>query len=149
MAGGGGAGGCTAEHEDSEGQANAIGGAAALPPRTHTPWRHPPPSCGRLLPQIVLENYAFPGGMMIGTDSHTPNAGGLGMCAVGVGGADAVDVMAGLPWELKAPKVRVFLVHGGGGGAEGRRQQAELSQAVMRDLSLVSLSDSSACWCIT
>ena len=57
--------------------------------------------------QIVLENYAFPGGMMIGTDSHTPNAGGLGMCAVGVGGADAVDVMAGLPWELKAPKVRV------------------------------------------
>ncbi len=57
--------------------------------------------------QIVLENYAFPGGMMIGTDSHTPNAGGLGMCAVGVGGADAVDVMAGLPWELKAPKVRM------------------------------------------
>ena len=56
--------------------------------------------------QIVLENYAFPGGMMIGTDSHTVNAGGLGMCAVGVGGADAVDVMAGLPWELKAPKVR-------------------------------------------
>jgi len=52
----------------------------------------------------VLENYAFPGGMMIGTDSHTVNAGGLGMCAVGVGGADAVDVMAGLPWELKAPK---------------------------------------------
>ena len=65
--------------------------------------------CGLLdavfLVQIVLENYAFPGGMMIGTDSHTPNAGGLGMCAVGVGGADAVDVMAGLPWELKAPKV--------------------------------------------
>ena len=58
-----------------------------------------------MLLQIVLENYAFPGGMMIGTDSHTPNAGGLGMCAVGVGGADAVDVMAGLPWELKAPKV--------------------------------------------
>jgi hypothetical protein len=56
--------------------------------------------------QIVLENYALPGLMMIGTDSHTPNAGGLGMCAVGVGGADAVDVMAGLPWELKAPKVR-------------------------------------------
>lgn len=55
--------------------------------------------------QIVLENYALPGLMMIGTDSHTPNAGGLGMCAVGVGGADAVDVMAGLPWELKAPKV--------------------------------------------
>lgn len=58
--------------------------------------------------QIVLENYAFPGGMMIGTDSHTPNAGGLGMCAVGVGGADAVDVMAGLPWELKAPKAMLM-----------------------------------------
>lgn len=58
-----------------------------------------------IIHQIILENYAFPGGMMIGTDSHTPNAGGLGMCAVGVGGADAVDVMAGLPWELKAPKV--------------------------------------------
>jgi aconitate hydratase len=53
----------------------------------------------------VLENYAFPGGMMIGTDSHTPNAGGLGMIAIGVGGADAVDVMAGLPWELKMPKL--------------------------------------------
>lgn len=53
----------------------------------------------------VLENYAFPGGLMIGTDSHTPNAGGLGMVAVGVGGADAVDVMANLPWELKAPKM--------------------------------------------
>ena len=58
-----------------------------------------------IIHQIVLENYAFPGGLMIGTDSHTPNAGGLGMCAIGVGGADAVDVMAGLPWELKAPKV--------------------------------------------
>ncbi len=53
----------------------------------------------------MLENYAFPGGMMIGTDSHTPNAGGLGMIAVGVGGADAVDVMAGMPWELKFPKI--------------------------------------------
>lgn len=58
-----------------------------------------------IIHQIVLENYAFPGGLMIGTDSHTPNAGGLGMCAIGVGGADAVDVMANLPWELKAPKV--------------------------------------------
>lgn len=58
-----------------------------------------------IIHQIVLENYAFPGGLMIGTDSHTPNAGGLGMCAVGVGGADAVDVMAGLAWEVKAPKV--------------------------------------------
>ena len=51
-----------------------------------------------------MENYAFPGGLMIGTDSHTPNAGGLGMIAVGVGGADAVDVIANLPWELKCPK---------------------------------------------
>jgi aconitate hydratase len=58
-----------------------------------------------IIHQVVLENYAFPGGMMIGTDSHTPNAGGLGMVAVGVGGADAVDVMAGLPWELKMPKL--------------------------------------------
>ena len=58
-----------------------------------------------LLPQIVLENYAFPGLLMIGTDSHTPNGGGLGACAVGVGGADAVDVMADLAWELKAPRV--------------------------------------------
>jgi len=58
-----------------------------------------------IIHQTVLENYAFPGGMMIGTDSHTPNAGGLGMLAIGVGGADAVDVMAGMPWELKMPKV--------------------------------------------
>ena len=64
-------------------------------------WR---PGSG-IIHQIVLENYAFPGGLMIGTDSHTPNAGGLGMCAVGVGGADAVDVMANLPWEVKAPKI--------------------------------------------
>lgn len=58
-----------------------------------------------IIHQIVLENYAFPGGMMIGTDSHTVNAGGLGMLAIGVGGADACDVMAGLPWELKMPKL--------------------------------------------
>ncbi|KAF2201317.1 aconitate hydratase [Delitschia confertaspora ATCC 74209] len=64
-------------------------------------WR---PGSG-IIHQIILENYAFPGGLMIGTDSHTPNAGGLGMAAIGVGGADAVDVMANLPWELKAPKV--------------------------------------------
>lgn len=64
-------------------------------------WR---PGSG-IIHQIVLENYAFPGGLMIGTDSHTPNAGGLGMIAIGVGGADAVDVMAGIPWELKCPKV--------------------------------------------
>ena len=58
-----------------------------------------------IIHQVVLENYAFPGGMMIGTDSHTPNAGGLGMIAIGVGGADAVDVMAGMSWELKWPKL--------------------------------------------
>src|SRR3954469_4976621 len=58
-----------------------------------------------IIHQVVLENYAFPGGMMIGTDSHTVNAGGLGMIAIGVGGADACDVMAGLPWELKWPKL--------------------------------------------
>jgi aconitate hydratase len=63
-------------------------------------WR---PGAG-IIHQVVLENYAFPGGMMIGTDSHTPNAGGLGMLAIGVGGADAVDVMSGMPWELKFPK---------------------------------------------
>ncbi len=64
-------------------------------------WR---PGAG-IIHQVVLENYAFPGGMMIGTDSHTPNAGGLGMVAVGVGGADAADVMSGMPWELKIPRV--------------------------------------------
>jgi aconitate hydratase len=64
-------------------------------------WR---PGSG-IIHQVVLENYAFPGGMMIGTDSHTPNAGGLGMIAIGVGGADAVDVMAGMPWELRFPRV--------------------------------------------
>lgn len=64
-------------------------------------WR---PGAG-IIHQVVLENYAFPGGMMIGTDSHTPNAGGLGMIAIGVGGADASDVMAGLAWELKWPKL--------------------------------------------
>ncbi|MDZ4747703.1 MAG: aconitate hydratase [Saprospiraceae bacterium] len=58
-----------------------------------------------IIHQTVLENYAFPGAMMIGTDSHTPNAGGLGMLAIGVGGADAVDVMVGMPWELKMPKL--------------------------------------------
>ncbi len=58
-----------------------------------------------IIHQIVLENYAFPGGMMIGTDSHTPNAGGLGMIAIGVGGADAVDVMSGMGWELKLPRI--------------------------------------------
>lgn len=66
-----------------------------------------------IIHQVVLENYAFPGGMMVGTDSHTPNAGGLGMIAVGVGGGDAVDVMAGLPWEVKYPeKIGVHLKGG-------------------------------------
>src|SRR3954464_2941159 len=64
-------------------------------------WR---PGAG-IIHQVVLENYGFPGGMMIGTDSHTVNAGGIGMLAIGVGGADAVDVMAGMPWELKWPKL--------------------------------------------
>ncbi|KAG4300568.1 hypothetical protein PCK1_003172 [Pneumocystis canis] len=64
-------------------------------------WR---PGSG-IIHQIILENYAFPGGLMIGTDSHTPNAGGLGMAAIGVGGADAVDVMIDIPWELKCPKI--------------------------------------------
>ncbi len=58
-----------------------------------------------IIHQVILENYAFPGGMMVGTDSHTPNAGGLGMVAIGVGGADAVDVMTGMEWELKMPKL--------------------------------------------
>ena len=58
-----------------------------------------------IIHQVVLENYAFPGGMMIGTDSHTPNAGGLGMIAIGVGGADAVDVMAGWPYNTRVPKL--------------------------------------------
>ncbi|MCX8064104.1 MAG: aconitate hydratase [Candidatus Hydrogenedentes bacterium] len=58
-----------------------------------------------IIHQVILENYAFPGGMLIGTDSHTPNSGGLGMLGIGVGGADAVDVMVGLPWELKFPKI--------------------------------------------
>jgi len=65
-----------------------------------------------IIHQVVLENYAFPGGMMIGTDSHTPNAGGLGMVAIGVGGADAVDVMAGQPWELRMPELIGFHLTG-------------------------------------
>lgn len=59
--------------------------------------------------QIILENYAYPGVMLIGTDSHTPNGGGLGGICIGVGGADAVDVMAGIPWELKCPNVKFWL----------------------------------------
>lgn len=64
-------------------------------------WR---PGSG-IIHQICLENYAYPGMLMVGTDSHTPNGGGLGGICIGVGGADAVDVMAGLPWEIKCPKV--------------------------------------------
>jgi aconitate hydratase len=75
-------------------------------------WR---PGSG-IIHQVVLENYAFPGGMMIGTDSHTPNAGGLGMIACGVGGADAVDVMAGLPWEVKNPELVGVVLKGRMGG---------------------------------
>lgn len=60
--------------------------------------------CILCIKQIILENYAYPGVMLIGTDSHTPNGGGLGAICIGVGGADAVDVMAGIPWELKCPK---------------------------------------------
>ena len=63
-----------------------------------------------IIHQVVLENYAFPGGLMIGTDSHTPNAGGLGMIAIGVGGLDAAEVMSGMPWELLYPKrIGVYL----------------------------------------
>ncbi len=69
-----------------------------------------------IIHQVVLENYAFPGGLMIGTDSHTPNAGGLGMVAVGVGGADAVDAMAGLPWEVKHPRLIGVRLTGRPGG---------------------------------
>ncbi|OIO38239.1 MAG: aconitate hydratase, partial [Candidatus Omnitrophica bacterium CG1_02_49_16] len=69
-----------------------------------------------IIHQVVLENYAFPGGLMIGTDSHTPNAGGLGMLAIGVGGADASDVMAGLPWEVKCPKLVGVYLKGSLGG---------------------------------
>src|SRR4029434_3504371 len=75
-----------------------------------------------IIHQVVLEQYAFPGELIIGTDSHTPNAGGLGSCAVGVGGADAVEVMAGLPWEVLYPRhIAVYLTGklGGGWGREG------------------------------
>src|SRR5262249_35505307 len=65
-----------------------------------------------IIHQVVLENYAFPGQLILGTDSHTPNAGGLGACAVGVGGADAVEVMAGLPWEVLQPRRIAVLLRG-------------------------------------
>src|SRR5262249_11788614 len=69
-----------------------------------------------IIHQVVLENYAFPGTLIIGTDSHTPNAGGLGACAVGVGGADAVEVIAGLPWELLYPRAIAVYLTGTLGG---------------------------------
>lgn len=69
-----------------------------------------------IIHQVILENYAFPGGMIVGTDSHTPNAGGLGMIAIGVGGSDAVDVMAGIPWELKMPQITGVKLTGTLGG---------------------------------
>ena len=69
-----------------------------------------------IIHQVVLEKYAFPGGLMIGTDSHTPNAGGLGMLAIGVGGADAADVMSGLSWEVKCPKLIGIYLKGSLGG---------------------------------
>jgi hypothetical protein len=72
--------------------------------------------CAGILHQVVLENFAFPGALILGTDSHTPNAGGLGACAVGVGGADAVEVIAGLPWELLHPRrIGVYLTGSLGG----------------------------------
>ena len=74
-----------------------------------------------IIHQVVLEHYAFPGGLMIGTDSHTPNAGGLGMLAIGVGGADAVDVLVGMPWELQWPKrIGVQLVGSPSGWTSGK-----------------------------
>ena len=80
-----------------------------------------------IIHQVVLENYAFPGGMMIGTDSHTPNAGGLGMLAIGVGGADAVDVMAGLPWNVRMPKL--IGVHLTGSSRAGPRRRTSSSSS--------------------
>ena len=81
-----------------------------------------------IIHQVVLENYAFPGALIIGTDSHTPNAGGLGACAVGVGGADAVEVIAGLPWEVLYPRhIAVYLT-----GDTGRLDRAEGRHPVRR-----------------
>ncbi len=86
-----------------------------------------------IIHQVVLEQYAFPGGMMIGTDSHTPNAGGLGMVAIGVGGADAVDVMAGWPFNTRVPKlIGVHLTRRALGLGRGRRTSSSRSPASSR-----------------
>ena len=71
----------------------------------HSVFIHYQPTGSGIIHQIILENYAFPGLLLVGTDSHTPNGGGLGGLCIGVGGADAVDVMADIPWELKCPRV--------------------------------------------
>src|ERR671923_1230011 len=90
-------------------------------------WR---PGAG-IIHQVVLENYAFPGGLMIGTDSHTPNAGGLGMVAIGVGGLDAAEIMAGMPWELLYPKrIGVYLTGGLNGWASPKDVILYLSSKV-------------------
>src|SRR5919109_2658225 len=96
-------------------------------------WR---PGAG-IIHQVILENYAFPGGLMIGTDSHTPNAGGLGMVAIGVGGLDAAEVMSGLPWELLYPKrIGVYLtgeLYGEGNHHKhGRRSRGHLLSFSLR-----------------
>lgn len=100
-----------------------------------------------IIHQIILENYAFPGGLMIGTDSHTPNAGGLGMVACGVGGADAVDVMAGIPWELKCPKViGVNLTGKIGGWTTPKGWIVQLVFAVVLLTALLCRCHPQGCW---
>lgn len=83
-----------------------------------------------ILHSIIFENYAFPGGLMVGTDSHTVHAGGLGMLAIGVGGADAVDVMAGLPWEIKCPRLVGVKLTGKIGGWTTPKGESILSSIV-------------------
>src|SRR5436190_995883 len=100
-------------------------------------WR---PGSG-IIHQIILENYAFPGGLMIGTDSHTPNAGGLGMAAIGVGGADAVDVMASLPWELKAPNIIGVKLTGELSGWTAPKGKRSLNHSAQIDVPLTCLTD--------
>jgi aconitate hydratase len=92
-----------------------------------------------IIHQIVLENYAFPGGMMIGTDSHTPNAGGLGMVAIGVGGADAVDVMTGMGWELKLPRIIGIKLNGSLNG------WASAKDIILKVAGLLTVSGGTGC----